>query len=386
MASVVRFAGALLLLPLIAAAWFSVRLARADLEFRRGTPEAVAHAVELAPANTEYTLLRAMQLEYDGADSTALLERAANLNPMNAAPRIRLGLAAEIRGDPGSAEKWLLDAARVDREFEPRWTLANFYFRRGNTEQFWKWIRAALDVSYGDRRPAFELCWNVSSDGGEIFSRAIPDRPQVIRAYLEYLNETRRWAAIPSAALKLASINDAQDRPVLFGAVDALIAIDDAASAKSVWQALGLANRSGVFRGDFEAPEVGAGFDWHFLSGQGITHLAIDQPQSLHRIALNGSQRETAELLRQTLSLEPHARYKLTWESRTQGIGSPTGIAWRIGDRLAPIAANENATAGEIEFVAPSDLAPLVLIYSRPPGEIRAEGSIELWHVAIARN
>jgi hypothetical protein len=76
----------------------------------------------------------------------------------------------------------------------------------------------------------------------------------------------------------------------------------------------------------------------------------------------------------------------LTWESRTQGIGSPTGIAWRIGDRLAPIAANENATAGEIEFVAPSDLAPLVLIYSRPPGEIRAEGSIELWHVAIARN
>lgn len=381
-----RFAGFLFLPPLIAAAWFSIHLARADAEFRRGTPESVARAVGLAPDNTEYTLLRAMQLEYDGDDSTALLERAARLSPLNAALRIRLGLAAEIRGDPSSAERWLLDAARVDRQFEPRWTLANYYFRRGSAEQFWKWMRAALDVSYGDRRPAFDLCWNMSSDEGEIFARAIPDRREVIRAYLEYLNETHRWAAIPSAALKLASTGDATDRPVLFGAVDALIAANDAASAKSVWHAIGYPNPSGVFRGDFEPPEAGAGFDWRFLSGQGITHRAIEQPRSMHRITLNGSQPESAELLRQVLSLEPRARYKLTWEARAQGIASPTGIEWRVGDQHGPIASNENASAGEFEFVAPSDLVPLILIYARPPGETRAEGSVELWHVAIARD
>ncbi|HML18838.1 MAG TPA: hypothetical protein VK419_17525 [Bryobacteraceae bacterium] len=379
-----RFAGALLLLPLIAAAWFSIQLARADAEFRRGTPESTAHAAMLVPDNTEYILLRAMQLDYDGADPTALLERAAALNPMNAAPRIRLGLAAEIRGDSSTAEKWLLDAARVNRQFEPRWTLANFYFRQGNPEQFWKWMRAALDVSYGDRRPAFELCWNMSSDANEIFSRAIPERREVLDAYVEYLNETRRSAAIPPVALKLASVNHPTDRPVLLNAVDVLIAAGDAASAKNLWQALGYATSSIVFRGDFAPPAVGAGFDWRFSANPGIAHLAIDQPRLMHRITFDGSEAESAELLRQVVNLTPHARYQLSWESRTQGIASPAGIAWRIAGQSGSVASSENATAGQLEFVAPSGLIPLTLIYSRPPGETRAEGSIELWHVAIA--
>lgn len=377
-----RFAGALLILQLIAAAWLSVRLARADADFRRGTPESVAHALDLAPGNTEYLLLRAMQLDYDGTDSTALLERAAALNPLNATPRIRLGLAAEIRGDSSGAEKSLLDAARVNRQFEPRWTLANFYFRRGDTSRFSQWMRAALEVSYGDRRPAFELCWNASNDAGEIFTRAIPDRREVLDAYLEYLNETHRWPAIPPVALQLASMNDAADRPVLLGAIDALIGANDAASAKSVWRALGYSNPP-VLRGDFEPPAIHDGFDWRFVAGQGITHLAIDQPRFMHRILFDGSEAESIELLRQVVSLAPHARYKLTWQARTTGIPSPTGIAWRIGDQTAPIASSENATGGEFEFTAPADLFPLTLIYSRPPGETRAEGSLELWHVAI---
>ena len=56
------------------------------------------------------------------------------------------------------AERWLLDAARVDRQYEPRWTLANFYFRQQKMDDFWKWMRAALEVSYGDRVAAFDLC------------------------------------------------------------------------------------------------------------------------------------------------------------------------------------------------------------------------------------
>ena len=54
--------------------------------------------------------------------------------------------------------------------------------------EFWKWLRAALDVSYGDRRPAFDLAWRAS--GPEIAS-AIPDRREVVAAYLGYLLDTR---------------------------------------------------------------------------------------------------------------------------------------------------------------------------------------------------
>ena len=185
-------AGILSLMGLAAAAWFSILLARADREFRKGTPEGVARAVELTPRNTAYLSRRALQIEYDGGDARPMLERMAALNPTASAPRIRLGLDAEIRGDFETAQRWLLDAARVDRQFEPAWTLANFYFRQQRTQEFWAWMRTALEVSYGDRRPAFDLCWNVTSDGQEILSRAIPDRREVVSAYLSYLLQEHR--------------------------------------------------------------------------------------------------------------------------------------------------------------------------------------------------
>ena len=157
-------AGLLALLGLAAAAWFSVLLARADAEFRKGTPEGVARAVELAPRNTAYLSQHALQIEYEGGDSRPLLEEIARLNPDSSAPRIRLGLDAEVRGDLAGAERWLLEAARVDRQYEPRWTLANFYFRQRKLDRFWKWIRSALEVSYGDRTAAFDLAWAAAPD------------------------------------------------------------------------------------------------------------------------------------------------------------------------------------------------------------------------------
>src|SRR6476646_4454144 len=99
--------GMLLLGTLAGAGWCSVRLARADFFFRQQSAEQVERAIELNPSNSEYLALRALQLEYDGVDSTALLERIGKANPLDSASRIRLGLAAEIRGDQASAEHWL---------------------------------------------------------------------------------------------------------------------------------------------------------------------------------------------------------------------------------------------------------------------------------------
>ena len=80
----------------------------------------MAHALEILPDHAGYLLFRAQQMDYDGENSTALLERAARVSPLSSAPRIRLGLAAEARGDFSGAEKWLLEAASMDRQFEPR--------------------------------------------------------------------------------------------------------------------------------------------------------------------------------------------------------------------------------------------------------------------------
>jgi len=69
-----RVLGCLALLGLALAASFSFRLAQASAEFGRRSPEAVARALEILPHSTDYLSLRALQLEYDGEASAALLE------------------------------------------------------------------------------------------------------------------------------------------------------------------------------------------------------------------------------------------------------------------------------------------------------------------------
>jgi hypothetical protein len=372
----------ILLAPLLAGAWFSVHLSRADQQFQQHTPESVARAVEMEPRNTEYLALRAIQLDYNGDDSTALLTRAAELSPLNSAPRIRLGLAAEIRGDFAIAERWLLDAVRVDRQFEPRWALANFYFRQQNTERFWSAIRDALDTSYGDRRPAFDLCWRMgdasSLSATTILSRAIPQRREVVAAYLSYLLDSHRESVGP-AAMKLAHFGDASDRELLLFACDVLIAANDAASARELWKSLGYSQPTGIFNGNFATTPVNHGFDWRSTETTGVTQMPIEQPQRARRIAFDGRQPESCALLSEMLLLGPHARYTLHWEARTTGLPSPSGIEWRIGDQRMAVE-GKSAT-----FLAAEELASLILFYQRPIGQARAEGSIEISGVAIEK-
>src|SRR5579864_4481947 len=375
-----RVFGCFALLGLALAAFFSFRLAQASAEFSRGTPESVARALEILPRNIDYLSLRALQLEYDGANPAALLERAAALGPLSSAPRIRLGLAAETRGDFPAAERWLLEAARVDRQFESRWTLANFYFRQAGPVEFWKWMRAALEVSYGDRTPAFDLCWRLSQNAQEIFERAIPDQPDVLGPYLAYLLSQHRNAAGP-VAVRLAAMRDPAYAGLLEAACDALLDGGNAGDAREIWRLLGHPVPRGVANGDFARPPVNHGFDWRLLESAGVTHIHLDP--SGHRILLSGKQPESCDLLRQIVAVETGKQYELRWETRTQGIAPPSGIEWSIAGRRAPVAAAEDWQKGAVSFTASADLVPITLLYRRPTGQPRAEGFIELRTVSL---
>ena len=65
-----KLAALISLAPLTAAAWFSIHLAAADTQFQHRTPESVARAIAIEPRNIDYLALRALQLDYDAADST----------------------------------------------------------------------------------------------------------------------------------------------------------------------------------------------------------------------------------------------------------------------------------------------------------------------------
>ncbi len=361
------------------AVFYSVRLAVADAAFRKQTPEGVARALEILPDRASYLLLRALQLEYDGVDSTALLERAARVNPLSSEPRIRMGLAAETRGDFARAETWLLDAARVDRQFEPRWTLANFYFRRGRRDEFWKWMRAALEMSYGDRRLAFDLCWRVTQDANEVLRRAIPPQHDVLATYLLYVMEQHREGVGP-AALRLAALGTAADVPLLESACDVLINSDKVTEARALWEQLGHRQTALITDGDFAVEPGGHGFGWRLAHPPGITDIS---PGGAHRIMFSGRQPEACELLRQYVVLESGRQYSLRWEARTRGLGSPTGVEWRAGKAHGVVESAEEWSAGYVSFTAPAVLTAISLGYQRPTGEVRAEGWLEIRNVSL---
>ena len=375
-----RILGCFALVGLALAAFFSFRLAQASTEFSRHSPESVAHALEILPRNTEYLSLRTLQLEYDGENPAPLLERAAALNSLSSAPRIRLGLAAETRGDFPAAERWLHEAARVDRQFEPRWTLANFYFRQSRADEFWKWMRAALEVSYGDRVQAFDLCWRLSESAQEIVDRAIPDQPEVLGAYLAYLLGQHRNAAGP-VAIRLAAMRDPAYTTLLEAACDSLLDAGNAVDAREVWRLLGRPSPGGITNGDFTRPPGNHGFDWRSLESAGVTHVHLDP--SGHRILLSGRQPESCDLLRQIVAVETGKQYELRWEMRAQSIAQPSGIEWSVAGRRAPVAVAEDWQKGVVAFAAPADLVPITLVYRRPTGQPRAEGVIEIRSVSL---
>jgi len=368
------------LLVIAIAMVYSIRLAIADTAFRKQTPEGVARALQILPDRASYLLLRALQMDYDGQDSTALLETAARVNPVSSAPRIRLGLAAETRDDFQGAEKWLMDAARVDRQFEPRWTLANFYFRRERPDQFWKWMRSALEVSYGDRRLAFDLCWRMSQDPNEVLARAIPDKHEVLAAYLYYVLDQHREAAGP-VALKLAAWHDSADVPPLEVACDVLLDSGKVAEARELWRHLGYSQTGLITNGDFATEPTGHGFDWRPAHPPGVTDIQVP---GAHRILFSGRQPESCELLRQFVVLQVGKSYLLRWEARTRDFGSPTGIEWSAGQTRGGIDRTGDWQSGALEFKAGMSVMPITLGYQRPTGQARAEGSIEIRNVTLA--
>lgn len=293
---------------------------------------------------------------------------------------MRLGLMAELRGDPMQAERWLLEAFSVDRQFETRWTLANFYFRQSRPDEFWKWMRSALEISYGDRAAAFDLGWQMSSSSQEILDRAIPDRREVVASYLVYaLNHHRE---ISGAANRLAKIRTSDDLPLLYAATDALLDSGQAGEAARLWQALGNPSPNGITHPNFEEPRIGHGFDWVFVQNAGVTHQSLE----FHRIRFSGQQPESCELLRQVLGrLQAGRTYELHWESRTQGIAAPSGLEWKIGNRTGAVATSEDWSSGKMTFTPDSDHAVLVLTYRRPSGQVRTEGYVDIRRVTSSQ-
>jgi Tfp pilus assembly protein PilF len=375
--SATLFYKSLTTLTLALASYSTCRLALADWLFRANTPASVARAAAIDPGNAGYHAWLAEIQEHDGRDPTAELETAARLNPSDSAILIRLGLRAESQGDFAHAERYLLEAARIDKLFMPSWTLANYYVRVGDNERFWPWARQALEMGYGDLSPLFQLCWRVSSKPD-----ILPQQHSVLGKYLTFLLAHDHLEAAAPVAERFLDQAQPSDAAAVLNYCDRLIERRSITPAVAIWNKLcarklvpfaPLDPDRGVAltNGDFQFVPLQQGFDWRTSQDPEISVTRAQSPPEL-RLHLSGKQPERCELLSQFVPLSAGRKYIFRFEYKT----SISGLSW--GE---PISAADDWKRQEIALSEPGKLA---LRYDRPTGSARAEGEIWLRNTSIA--
>jgi tetratricopeptide (TPR) repeat protein len=404
-----HLAGLAGLAALAAGCYWSLRLAWADRLFRLDTESSVTHAARLVPANAEYHARLAELLEDGGGGDAAIeseLHQAVAANPRLASAWMELGLRAESAGDLARAEACLLRAAQSDRMYVPLWTLANYYFRRNDKENFWPVARRALrigDVGAYDPAPLFRLCWKVSRNPSTVLERAIPDIGAVEARYLEFLVRENLAPVAEPVTERVVALSGERDLGAVLEYCDRLIPADEAEQAVRAWNALcwrtlhgyrPLAPHDGLSltNGDFSSAPIQHGFDWRMPVVAGVVAERGGLPPRLW-ITLDGHEPESCDVLEQYLALEPSRRYRLRFRYQTDGIAAGSGLRWRISDVAAQneIAAgpadlaSEQETGATMRFAAPPGvhLARLALAYRRSPGMARIDGRVALAAISL---
>jgi hypothetical protein len=364
--------------------WSSWKLARADYLFRMDTGDSVRAAISLAPDGWEYTM-RLAQL--DQAHSGDLLRTALRLNRYNAEADIELALQYEAEGDFGNAEKMLLAAYDVDRTYLPRWSLANYYFRRNNMPAFWSWARSAAEMPADDIGPLFDLCGRASPDSATVTTAILNGKPEMIRQYLGFLLGKDQLVSIAGIARELVRSGDPEsDRPLLLAAVNRLVAANDATSAIALWHFLieqrwVVADDTVPNNAEFARAPLPVSFDWSLSEYPGLH--SWPGPSGLET-EFNGSQPEDCTIAEQAVPLTA-GNYTMSYGYRTSDIPPDTGIRWQIIDSKSNVVladssdlSSETLRYSSLAFSVPTDtpFIRLRLVYRRALGTTRFSGML----------
>jgi hypothetical protein len=371
--------------------WSSWEFARADYLFHKDTEESVRTAIRLVPDGWEYYMRLA---QFDRGHARELLATALRLNRYDAQADIELGLQYEAEGNFSRAERLLLDAYEVDHTYLPRWSLANYYFRRDNLPAFWAWARSAANMPADEMGPLFELCWRVSPDSERITGAIVNQKPELIRQYLGFLLAKDQLSAVATVAPRLFRSGDPEtDRPLLFSVVDRLVAVNDAAAANALWHLLieqhwVVADTTVPNNADFVREPLPISFDWSLPEYPGLHSWP---GSSGLETEFTGSQPEECTVAEQTVALTP-GNYTMTYSYRTTDIPPDTGIRWQMIDAKSntvladsPDLSSDALKHSELAFSVPpgTSLLRLRLGYRRALGTPRISGMLVVLSTAI---
>ncbi|HEY3741058.1 MAG TPA: O-antigen ligase family protein [Bryobacteraceae bacterium] len=358
------------------------RLGVADVYSHQANDASMRKAIRIVPDEAEY-YLRLAQLTDSGAQP--LLERALQLNPYDAETLIDLGLDAELRGEYPKAETSLLKAAELDSTWLPRWTLANYYFRRGDDKGFWTWTAKAAAIA-SERRdfiPLFKLASRMDSDPSRTLA-ALPDHPAPLRLFVTYLLESGDTGTLePAATRLLACGTQGNDRPYVFWAIEGFLSHRQPDGAVHLWSRL--AERGWIRRdvgAGFAEPPLESSLDWRYKDVDGVTR-SLGGDGSM-RFEFSGQQPEETGLLERYIPVRPGVKQRLEWRYRVEQISDEPGVEWEIDSLSGAVLASSSLQPaaqdrdGGVEFTPSESIVRIRLLYRRAPGTARIAGAVDL--------
>jgi tetratricopeptide (TPR) repeat protein len=389
-----------------AAAWYSFLLARASWLFQQDTASSVPAALNLVPYNSAYL---ARLAAWKQPEKIKLLQRAIELNPFDFESLIQLGLAAEFQDhDIAGAEHYYLRAAQVNKMFLPKWTLTNFYFRRNDASEFFRWAAASLAITPYAPEPIFVQMWLMSQDCARI-ARTLPDRPRILLPYAWFLSNTHQYEAIPPIVRRLIS-DVGRGNPHAWGRDDLLASIEDRmvaegdrAPALSMWANMAKAgwiqqdvpsNAHPITNANFRTIFYRHGFDWTSSAVDGL-HVNQSVVEGLLRLQFSGEEPEHCTILRQFLPMEAGHSYTFRWQVESRLLDLPSGLTWHLVpvtkgaatfDLISGDLALSQSEGWRLRAPAGSQLYLLTLEYERPLGHLRAKGTVLLKSVDASLN
>lgn len=371
--------------------WSSWHFARADYLAQENTEASLRSAIRLEPDGWEYYMRLA---QFDRLDAGTLLQTSLRLYPYNAQADIELALTYEAKDDFADAEKLLLAAYAIDRTWQPRWALANYYFRRDDMPQFWDWARRAAEMPTSDMGALFELCWRVSPEPDRISAAILNQKPEMIRQYIGFLLVKNQLPAVSNVASHLVNFGDPEtDLPLMFSVVNRLLAASYGDSANALWHQLmrqhwveadnSLPNNSG-----FARKPLPVSFDWSIAAYPGLRSLS--GPLGLET-EFTGTQPEECSVAEQALSLKP-GKYSMNYAYQTSDIAPGTGLEWQIIDeksntilaRSPDLSSDELKNSAFVFSIPPgSSVVLLRLAYRRVLGTSRISGTLTVTSVLV---
>ena len=386
------------LLSIVASFW-SIRVALADSLSERDSLAERQAATVLVPGDSKNWQRLARLQQQQGIASLAAYTRATEVNPLDVSAWIDMGLEQEVNQDPRSAEATLLHAAAISREYVPRWTLLNFYFRRNDPANFWRWARQALGIGYGDMSPIFRMAWALTTNSAQIDREMLPDRPAVLGQYLVWLTSAGKLDDAARIFARLIGKAGKDESAALEYYCNTQLSLGHVGSAKTAWEGMAArhlvpadeaAEDTLLTNGRFTHDLLNTGFDWRKVSIDGVV-IRPEFPGL--RINLSGKQPEACELISQYVPLDSDRRYELSYQYETSGIAAASGLSWRVVDAKAGTDFTKNPKHlvreqmgwDSITFVTPSDVSGgrLILNYQRTLGTTRISGWLQLKQVAL---